>query len=162
MRARLKRADVHAWVRKFLESLDDTVESSHQLVTTLMTNGTKDKIRREYDSSKKRLFLIDYDGTLVPFSARPSQAKPSPKVLQALESLASCRNNEVFLISGRKREDLENWFGKAPFSLVAEHGAWLKARGSNRWEAVAKVDQAWKKRIRPVLGNEDGTWQHAG
>lgn len=151
MRARLKRADVHAWVRKFLESLDDTVESSHQLVTTLMTNGTKDKIRREYDSSKKRLFLIDYDGTLVPFSARPSQAKPSPKVLQALESLASCRNNEVFLISGRKREDLENWFGKAPFSLVAEHGAWLKARGSNRWEAVAKVDQAWKKRIRPVL-----------
>jgi trehalose 6-phosphate synthase/phosphatase len=151
MRARLRRADVDAWVRRFLESLDDAVESSRQLTTTLMTSGTKAKIRRQYLSSKKRLFLVDYDGTLIPFSPKPSKAKPPPEVLKLLGSLSSSERNEVFLVSGRRREDLDEWFGDASFSLVAEHGAWLKPSESGKWEALAAIDQRWKKRIRPVL-----------
>lgn len=151
MRARLKKADIHRWVTRFLERLEDAVKSSENLMTTLMTDRTKSEIREHYASARRRLFLLDYDGTLVPFAAKPSSAAPPPRVLSVLSSLAASDSNEVFLISGRRREDLLAWFGDVPISLVAEHGAWLRPRSSGRWESLVKDRPVWKNRIRPVL-----------
>lgn len=58
--------------------------------------------------SAKRLFLLDYDGTLLPQSS--ISTKPGKEVLDILRGLTADPNNEVFIISGRGKKDLGDWF----------------------------------------------------
>ncbi len=64
-----------------------------------------------YRAARKRLVLLDYDGTLVGFYDRPQDAAPPPDLLKVLASLASIQQNSVLILSGRKRADLERWLG---------------------------------------------------
>ncbi|MEO0158961.1 MAG: hypothetical protein ABIL47_00590 [candidate division WOR-3 bacterium] len=45
----------------------------------------KEKIIEHYKQSKRRLILLDYDGTLVPFSRMPMRAKPDADLLDLLK-----------------------------------------------------------------------------
>lgn len=38
------------------------------------------EIQHQYLHAKKRLILLDYDGTLVPFQKRPEDASPTPQL----------------------------------------------------------------------------------
>lgn len=58
--------------------------------------------------SAKRLFLLDYDGTLLPQSS--ISTKPGKEVLDILRGLTADPKNDVFIISGRGRADLGDWF----------------------------------------------------
>ena len=49
-------------------------------------------------------------------------------MLDLLEKLSSNTKNEIVLISGRKRETLNRWFGNLSLNLVSEHGVWIKRR----------------------------------
>jgi len=71
-------------------------------------------------------------------------------LLELLSSLGSDPANETVIISGRPRRDLENWFGKLPISLVAEHGVWLRNRDSD-WRMLKAITADWKERVRPIL-----------
>ncbi|HEX8910360.1 MAG TPA: trehalose-phosphatase, partial [Anaeromyxobacteraceae bacterium] len=92
--------------------------------------------------------LLDYDGTLVPFAPTPDLAVPDPALLDLLRRLAARRGTEVHLVSGRRRESLERWFGPMPIGLHAEHGLWARLPGGT-WSAAATPDVAWRE---PVLG----------
>ncbi len=43
------------------------------------------------------------------------------------------------IISGRPRRTLEEWFGKLPISLIAEHGVWLRNQGAD-WRMLKDHD----------------------
>jgi trehalose 6-phosphate synthase/phosphatase len=47
--------------------------------------------------------------------------------------LAAAPGNEVHVVSGRRREDLERFLGSLPIALHAEHGLWSRAPGAD-WE----------------------------
>ncbi len=95
-------------------------------------------------------FLLDYDGTLVPFVEDPKLARPDPEVLELLAALAAPAGNEVVIVSGRPRRDLEEWFGELPVALVAEHGVWLRPKGGD-WRMLKAITTEWKERVRPIL-----------
>lgn len=59
-------------------------------------------------STKRRLLLLDYDGTLVPH--RNINAAPPAVVLQVLVALTADPANEVWIISGRSQQELGGWF----------------------------------------------------
>ena len=65
--------------------------------------------------SARRLFLLDYDGTLTPqdgsgvYDARPD-ARPNEEVLGVLRGLCADPRNTVYIISGRGRAELRDWF----------------------------------------------------
>ncbi|KPJ59302.1 MAG: hypothetical protein AMJ46_11705 [Latescibacteria bacterium DG_63] len=103
-----------------------------------------------YFGSKRRLLLLDYDGTLVPFAARPEGAKPDEELLTLLEALCRSEGNEVVVISGRDRDTLDSWLGQLSLGLVAEHGAWVRER-DDQWEVVEHLRTDWKDEVRPVL-----------
>ena len=105
----------------------------------------------DYLRSTRRLLLLDYDGTLVPFASRPEKAVPGKKLLRLLSDLSSLPRNEVTLISGRTRPELENWFGALNLTLVAEHGAWLRPKGRKDWEMAIPLSAAWKEKLRPLF-----------
>ena len=103
----------------------------------------------DYRKSKERLILLDYDGTLVPFFDRPEDARPNDDVLEVLKKLASDEKNEVVLISGRGRENIDDWFDMG-ISFVAGHGVWMKER-DGEWEKAKHLSSDWKSKVRPVL-----------
>jgi len=102
----------------------------------------------DYHSSRRRLLLLDYDGTLIPFFPSPEGAQPTENLLALITGLAADPKNAVVIISGRDKDSLENWFGSIDLGLVAEHGAWLKEGG---WQVLEPVTHEWKEEIRSIL-----------
>ena len=97
------------------------------------------------------MLLLDYDGTLVPFTTDPAKAVPGHALLGLLASLSSKAGNDVVIISGRDRQTIERWFGSRGLSLVAEHGALLKVKGGGKWRRTVPLSTGWKKDVRPVV-----------
>lgn len=95
--------------------------------------------------------ILDYDGTLVPFAPRPSQAPPDRELCDLLGRLAARKDFTVHVVSGRVRADLEAWLGDIAVHLHAEHGLWTRLRGSSAWRSNATLDERWKERVRPIL-----------
>jgi trehalose 6-phosphate synthase/phosphatase len=108
----------------------------------------------QYASAGKRLLLLDYDGSLVPFAKQPADATPSPEVLQILKDLASHSRNDVYVVSGRDSHTLETWLGHLPIGLVAEHGAKIR-HTDGHWEAAASgIQTDWKAGVEKLLHNQ--------
>jgi trehalose 6-phosphate synthase/phosphatase len=103
-----------------------------------------------YQAAARRGLLLDYDGTLVPFVEDPKLARPDAELLELLGRLGKRTGNEVVIVSGRPRRDLEEWFGQLPVGLIAEHGVWLRPRGGE-WRMLKALTAEWKERVRPIL-----------
>lgn len=152
MRHRLQTQDIHSWVRRYLERLRDVEEASKALAVKMLNNETRQRILHEYLAAGKRLIILDYDGTLVPFSARPADARPDERLLAILQKLAASPENYVVLLSGRDRHTLDEWFGNLPMTLVAEHGGWMRpATGSSWTPTLTPNEEGWQKEVRPIL-----------
>jgi len=104
----------------------------------------------DFQKSNQRLMLLDYDGTLVPFSGKPAMAKPGGEIIKLLEELTKSPKNEVVLISGRDKNTMEKWFGGLSAGLVAEHGVWTKEK-SKEWEMIETLSNDWKGEVHPIL-----------
>ena len=101
-----------------------------------------DRILLEYSCSSRRLIMLDYDGTLVPFAADPCSVSPDSILLELLSELASDPRNDVAVLSGRQRSDLHQYFRKIPITLVAEHGLWIKRTGGE-WVQTVDSETDW-------------------
>lgn len=150
MRKRIKRYDVLKWGNEFLERLSYVKELQKELLAKRLTLKERERMTEKYLKAKRRLLLLDYDGTLVPFSERPEEAKPDRELSNILRALSRESENELVVISGRDRDTLEGWFTGLRIELVAEHGAWLR-EGSGMWEMIEPLRSDWKDRIRPIL-----------
>ncbi|MBI2920969.1 MAG: trehalose-phosphatase [Planctomycetes bacterium] len=83
--------------------------------------------------------LTDLDGTLIPFAAKPDEARPSPEVVGLLRALAALPGTLVAVVSGRPRDEMDRMFAEATgVWLVAEHGGWRRAEGA--WQAPVPAD----------------------
>ena len=151
MQDRLRRYDARTWAMRFLERLDEAVRLSEDLAVKSLSEGTRREIRRAARQAQRRLFLLDYDGTLVSFSPDRAAARPNERVSQVLKGLISDSANRVVLVSGRPRVDLEKWFGNLGLTLIAEHGAWIRDGPDAEWRATLPIEETWKDRVRPVI-----------
>jgi trehalose 6-phosphate synthase/phosphatase len=71
-------------------------------------------------------------------------------LIEILTALGSDSANQVTIISGRPRRTLEDFFGKLPVSLIAEHGVWLRDKAGD-WRMIKNMTADWKERVRPIL-----------
>ena len=151
MQRRLRRYNVQRWAEDFIEALQTTSKLQEEMGVRTLGIQSRRKLVKCYQQAQRRLLLLDYDGTLVPFASRPSRAIPSQEVLELLSALCSDDRNEVVLTSGRDRTALDNWFGHLPVSMIAEHGVWLKSKDGGEWEMIEPLTAEWKEEVRPVL-----------
>ena len=77
-------------------------------------------------------------------------AGPDKELWALLQALATEPKNEVVIISGRDKETLSFWLGNTNSSLIAEHGAWIKAKDKD-WQVIEPLRNDWKDTIRPIL-----------
>jgi trehalose 6-phosphate synthase/phosphatase len=149
MRKVLSNNTVQSWAKGFIDTLQQPLPGTPSITHTLNKNH-QTQLLNNFKVTKKRLFLLDYDGSLVPFSEDYEGAKPKQSLIDLLSNLSSNPHNEVVVISGREAEELEHWFGKLPISLVAEHGAATKKSGQ-KWKTIEKADNTWKQLLLPSL-----------
>ncbi|RME08064.1 MAG: bifunctional alpha,alpha-trehalose-phosphate synthase (UDP-forming)/trehalose-phosphatase [Aquificota bacterium] len=150
MQERLRRYDVLKWGMDFIESLKGAVSKRNMLKTRELNSRLLKKLKDMYKGAKKKILFIDYDGTLVPIAKRPSFAVPTQEVKELLRRLSGVENTRVVLISGRRKEELENWFGDLPIVIVAEHGCWVRRQGSD-WEATCSMDNELRERVKTIM-----------
>ncbi len=150
MQERVRRYNLLRWANDFLEGLAEAKKEQIRLRMNVLKPKNLEEIVERYLRAKKRLFLLDYDGTLVPFASRPEEAVPDGEILELLTKLASAESNEVVIVSGRDKNTLDKWFGNLPVSLIAEHGALVKRKGED-WEVSVPQDLSWKSAVRQVL-----------
>ncbi len=150
MRERLRKQNALHWATTFQKSLADTKSLGHRLEAKHLAKEPRRALLKKYQTASRRLILLDYDGTLIPFASHPTLALPDPYLLDLLKRLAAVPGNHVFLISGRQREILTKWFGGCGIGLIAEHGVWMSDRESD-WKLIKHLDTAWKAQILPIL-----------
>jgi trehalose 6-phosphate synthase/phosphatase len=150
MQERLMRYDVVRWAADFMGELSSMEQGRNKYIAKVLSSADRTAFIDKYCRSSSRLLLLDYDGTLVPFSVNPENAVPSQSLVDILNALARDPKNEVVLVSGRRKDFLDQWFSKLPISLVAEHGAWIK-RPDQAWAMAVPMVHDWKPRLKPLL-----------
>ena len=147
---RLRRYNVVRWAEDFVQALVSTQKTEAARRARVLSGQVQAGLIQQYRSAARRALLLDYDGTLVPFVEDPTLARPDHEVLELLAELGAAAGNDVAIVSGRPRRDLEEWFGTLPVSLVAEHGVWLRPKGGD-WRMLKAMTTDWKERVRPIL-----------
>jgi trehalose 6-phosphate synthase/phosphatase len=150
LQERLRRYDVNRWADEFVQSMLSTQKTESARLARLLTGKAYATLLQQYRAATRRLLLLDYDGTLVPFAPTPRLAQPDAELMEILSSLSADPLNDLVIVSGRPRRDLEEFFGRLPVALVAEHGAWLRSNGGE-WRMLKPLTADWKERVRPIL-----------
>ncbi|XP_073526422.1 uncharacterized protein [Phyllobates terribilis] len=110
-----------------------------------------DAIVSAFSRSRSRAILLDYDGTIMPQNS--INKKPSQAVLSIVDTLCSDPNNTVFIVSGRGRDSLGQWFSPSKkIGIAAEHGYFVRWPGEDEWETCGQSDDfGWIQIAEPVM-----------
>nr|WP_294923257.1 bifunctional alpha,alpha-trehalose-phosphate synthase (UDP-forming)/trehalose-phosphatase [uncultured Flavobacterium sp.] len=150
LQARISRYNVERWAKEFLKSLYATKIPLPLAITKKIDTDIIQEMSLKYKNANKRLFLLDYDGTLVGFKNIPNEAMPDQEIYNLLDGIAEKENTEVVIISGRDRKTLEHWFGHKNYTLITDHGVWLRKKEMD-WVSLESLKGDWKENVRPVL-----------
>jgi trehalose 6-phosphate synthase/phosphatase len=108
------------------------------------------RLIRRFRRARARSILLDYDGTLREIEIHPDLAIPTRDIRDVLRGLASLPATDVHIVSGRRRRNLEQWFGQLPIHLCAEHG-YLARRPGEEWRTLIDLDLSWMRPIERLL-----------
>ncbi|XP_073001058.1 alpha,alpha-trehalose-phosphate synthase [UDP-forming] 5 [Typha latifolia] len=158
--------DVGYWANSFLQDLERTCKDHGRRtcwgigfglgfrVIALDPSFRKlsvDHLVSCYKKTKNRAILFDYDGTIMPQAS--INKTPTSEAINILKSLCSDPGNSVYLVSGRGKETLSNWFSSCnKLVIAAEHGYFLREKHEDEWETCVPVaDFDWKQIAEPVM-----------
>lgn len=132
--------DVAYWARSFVQDLERACQDHYNKrcwgiglglgfrVVSLSPNFKKlaiDHIVSAYKRTNRRAIFLDYDGTVV--SQASIMKSPSPEVISILNALCNDPKNTVYIVSGRGRSSLSEWFAPCEsLGIAAEHGYFLR------------------------------------
>jgi len=154
MRKHVITYDSTHWAKSFLLSLQ---QLDNERVHTLSANSSMDEIVEVFAGKSSCALFLDYDGTLREFEDVPGAASPTDEIYEILGSFADISGVDLFIISGRKREDLERWFKDFPCTLIAEHGLVYMNPGASTWEHLGDPpEQAWKSDVLALFHQYEG------
>jgi trehalose 6-phosphate synthase/phosphatase len=152
LRERVETYDVHRWAATFLEQLETVTKrvatSAHAPAGSA---AARQALSTRMAATEDLLVLLDYDGTLVPYTPTPDLARPDAALLELLEEVAGRPRTEVHVVSGRTREALERWLGRLPVALHAEHGFWSRPAGAATWTAASEATGEWREAALAIL-----------
>lgn len=140
------------WTDDWINKLVDIANSDFKKpLIDILEKNNYEKLLTEYKKSDRRLIILDYDGTLVPYAPIYSDAKPPKELLTLLKKLSDDFKNEVVILSGRDKESLSKWIKVPKIALIAEHGIWVKPRNQYYFEPAKGLQTNWMKDVGDIL-----------
>jgi trehalose 6-phosphate synthase/phosphatase len=143
------------WFTAFLERLDKVYDEQHRRDTTSVPRLSINLLGRDYQKSNRRLFFLDYEGTLASWGAPSDIILTSPqRTLDVLNDILLDERNTVYVMSGRQPEELDRLFKRVPnLGLIAENGCYLKEFGSTEWIEFADPEKmrVWKESVEGIM-----------
>jgi trehalose 6-phosphate synthase/phosphatase len=157
MQKRLSSYTVFDWANDFLSQLNHHSHKQKLLKAKEITESEVKRIARRFHSSNKKVLLLDYDGTIVPFRKNPNKSFLNSKFYKLIEKLSRIDNTSVVIISGRTRTFLDRAMKGLNVVLVAEHGAYIK-KPSEEWENQMPDEDSneWKPEVMNILSKYVG------
>ncbi len=150
MQDRIRKFDVSRWANSFIKDLKSVTASQSKMQPYILSEKKLVPLLKKYSKSKRRLILLDYDGTLTGFRKNPEDAVPDKELYKLLSRLSGTETNDVYIVSGRDHTILGEWFKDLRVNLIAEHG-FYKKRCFQNWNATPGLSTTWKERIKPLL-----------
>jgi trehalose 6-phosphate synthase/phosphatase len=151
MAKRVEALDSRRWAEGFLTRLGRYSRRDRRTRRPPTVDAALEaRIRRRFARARARTILLDYDGTLREFEVHPDLAQPTPEIRALLRDLASIPATEVHIVSGRRRRNLEQWLGRLPVHLCAEHG-YLAREPGGEWRTLVELDLGWLRPIERLL-----------
>ncbi len=148
MQKRLKRYDVNHWANDFLQTVVQVKEYQRKFNAKLLPAQARKDLIDRFAQSKRRIVLLDYDGTIVPFAREPRLAQPDAALQHLIKDLSELA--DVVLITGRDKKTIDRWFPFRDANLVAEHGVWLRIRNED-WKMLKPLNVMWKENLLPIM-----------
>jgi trehalose 6-phosphate synthase/phosphatase len=145
---RLQYYNVNHWADEFLRTLTSIGNDPALICKDL--NQHLFVLQKDYQNAQKRIFFLDYDGTLVGIKAKPEWAQPDHELKELMSQLTADPKNTVVIISGRDRHTLGKWFSELRIHLVADHGLWIKNPDED-WNQTVPIQNDWKDSVRSLL-----------
>lgn len=150
MRDMVAKFNINHWVKIYMQRLTEVKNLQKSMEAKLLSGDSRAQLEIDYKNAAKRIIFLDYDGTLVGFQLSVNMASPDDELYRIIERLTSDPANQVVLISGRKYENLDEWFGELPLDIIAEHGVWSKINNQD-WALLPGLSNSWKPEIQHVL-----------
>ena len=151
MAGRVEQLDCRRWADTFLARLGRYARRDRQAhAVQKLDPPAREQITERFARSRRRTFLLDYDGTLRELASHPDLAAPTSEIVELLGDLAALPDTDVHVISGRRQDTLEQWFGDLPVHLCAEHG-YLARPPDGRWQRQLDVDLSWLPKVERLL-----------
>jgi trehalose 6-phosphate synthase/phosphatase len=152
MQNRIRHYSVKRWAVDFIESLDGMSQLQKKYLSTKITEEVREIILKQYNDSRKRVLFLDYDGTLVNLERNPRKANPDEELYEVLDNLADINGNAVGVVKERNKDTFDKWFSSKNYTLIGEHGNWMKEPGK-KWINLHSgiLHNDWKEMILPVV-----------
>ncbi|MEO8887518.1 MAG: bifunctional alpha,alpha-trehalose-phosphate synthase (UDP-forming)/trehalose-phosphatase [Mucilaginibacter sp.] len=151
MQQRIRKYNVDAWANDFFGQMKHVKEIQLDFEIKFLDEGLKARLLSAYNAANRRLILLDYDGTLVAFNENPMLAAPEAELIQLLTKIAENRQNDIYIVSGRDGNTLDEWLGTLPIGMIAEHGSVTKQIGGSWLSENAGDILDWKPKIESVM-----------
>lgn len=151
MQERLKRNDVKAWGKSFIDDMYLAEAGGNRPADMRLGAEQYQSLVNDFTKSQRKLLILDYDGTLKPFHASPTiiAGFPSLRVRRLLKKLSLDESVTIAIVSGRPRKTLQIWFRGIQLEIAAEHGAWTRYSGN--WRKIQNTFKDVKRPIREIM-----------
>lgn len=154
------------WFTTFLDRLDKVYDEQHKRDTTSVPRLSITTLSNMYKDSQRRLFVLDYEGTLASWGSPNSIILTSPKrTLDVLNDLLIDERNVVYVMSSRQPEELDTLFKRVPnLGLIAENGCFIKHFGESKWIEMSDPDKMreWQESVEGIMNyyqeRTPGSW----
>lgn len=147
--------DAEHWLKSFLETLDTAYEQQSRQHTISIPRLSVNDLAGKYKKSHKRLFMLDYEGTLAAHGSPLNIPFHSPqRTIKALTDLMYAPGNTVYVMSGRTPEEMDSLLRLTPgIGMVAENGGFIKQAGQDGWFRAADKERMdnWQNAIIKIL-----------
>ncbi|KAJ5902359.1 hypothetical protein N7495_002887 [Penicillium taxi] len=165
LRAVLKNSTGN-WVKSFSQTLKRVWNEQSSREIMAVPRLSISRLTEQYRGSKRRLIIVDYEGTMASWGSPHSIILTTPqRAITALTDLTDDPNNIVYVMSSRMPEEMERLFRRVNnLGLISENGCFTRDPQSDEWTSLINMDHVheWKESISKILGyfkdRIEGAW----
>jgi trehalose-phosphatase len=143
------------WVSNLSTHLYKVFDEQFNRDTMAIPRLSTSHLIKSYECTWRRLFILDYEGTLASYGSVNSTVLASTeRVVDVLNELVSDEKNIIYVMSGRTVRETELIFNRVKgLGLIAENGCFLREPTAEEWTQFPNEEKtsSWMESCKSIL-----------